>query len=205
MKLPWIYQTDNSSLPLSKTSPTDLLLLLFLTILGILTLSHLCLWFFDIFSFLLFKLKSRVARSRPKKLYTSENPEVIVVGAGIAGNICNKFREHFLKQWNYQLCEFTGPAIGKALADQNRKVVIIERDLKEPDRIVGEFFQPGGLAQLKELKMESMTFPSNNNNNNNNNSIIINSLHLSSCHMIILCLSSQLLHWIILIEEVFFE
>jgi squalene monooxygenase len=51
----------------------------------------------------------------------------------------------------------SGPAIGKALADQNRKVCIIERDLREPDRIVGEFFQPGGLEQLKELNMARMS------------------------------------------------
>lgn len=57
--------------------------------------------------------------------------DVIIVGAGIAG------------------C-----ALGKALSDQGRNVLIVERDLAEPDRIVGELLQPGGVAKLKELGME---------------------------------------------------
>jgi squalene monooxygenase len=67
-----------------------------------------------------------------KKNYTLENPEVIIVGAGIAG-----------------------PALAKALGDQGRKVAIFERDLSEPDRIVGEFMQPGGIALLKKLGLEN--------------------------------------------------
>lgn len=33
---------------------------------------------------------------------------------------------------------------------------MIERDLKEPDRIVGELLQPGGYLKLIELGLEGM-------------------------------------------------
>lgn len=54
--------------------------------------------------------------------------DVVVVGAGILG------------------C-----AIAIALANQGRSVILCERSLKEPDRIVGELLQPGGVAALEEL------------------------------------------------------
>lgn len=57
--------------------------------------------------------------------------DVIIVGAGIVG-----------------------PALGVALARKKRKVLIIERDLNEPDRIVGELLQPGGVEALKKLGLE---------------------------------------------------
>ena len=41
--------------------------------------------------------------------------------------------------------------MGTVLARDGRRVTIIERDLKEPDRIVGELLQPGGLQALKKL------------------------------------------------------
>ena len=44
-----------------------------------------------------------------------------------------------------------GSAIGAVLARDGRKVAIIERDLSEPDRIVGELLQPGGLKALQKL------------------------------------------------------
>uniref|UniRef100_A0A2K5E7Q1 Squalene monooxygenase n=1 Tax=Aotus nancymaae TaxID=37293 RepID=A0A2K5E7Q1_AOTNA len=60
---------------------------------------------------------------------SSENdPEVIIVGAGILGS-----------------------ALAAVLSRDGRKVTVIERDLKEPDRIVGEFLQPGGYQVLKDL------------------------------------------------------
>lgn len=37
------------------------------------------------------------------------------------------------------------------LARDGRKVTVIERDLKEPDRIVGELLQPGGVNALTKL------------------------------------------------------
>ncbi|KAM9931980.1 hypothetical protein OXX80_008374 [Metschnikowia pulcherrima] len=46
-----------------------------------------------------------------------------------------------------------GPALATALARQGQKVMIIERDWSEPDRIVGELMQPAGVKALKELGM----------------------------------------------------
>lgn len=57
-----------------------------------------------------------------------EEPDAIIVGAGILG------------------C-----ALAVALGKQGRRIVLIERDLSEPDRIVGELLQPGGVHALRKL------------------------------------------------------
>ncbi|CAL9186173.1 squalene monooxygenase SE1-like [Musa acuminata AAA Group] len=57
--------------------------------------------------------------------------EVIIVGAGVAGS-----------------------ALAYALGKDGRRVHVIERDLSEPDRIVGELLQPGGYLKLLELGLE---------------------------------------------------
>ncbi|URE23763.1 Squalene monooxygenase [Musa troglodytarum] len=57
--------------------------------------------------------------------------DVIVVGAGV-----------------------TGSALAYALGKDGRRVHVIERDLAEPDRIVGEILQPGGCLNLFELGLE---------------------------------------------------
>jgi squalene monooxygenase len=54
--------------------------------------------------------------------------DIVVVGAGIFG------------------C-----AAAYAFANQGRSVLLLERRMKEPDRIVGELLQPGGLAALRKL------------------------------------------------------
>lgn len=54
--------------------------------------------------------------------------DVVVVGAGIFG------------------C-----AVAVALAKQGRSIILLEKSLKEPDRIVGELLQPGGVAALEIL------------------------------------------------------
>ncbi|PHH66760.1 hypothetical protein CDD81_5892 [Ophiocordyceps australis] len=59
---------------------------------------------------------------------THHEAEVVVVGAGVFG------------------C-----AIAYALANQGRSVLLLERWIKEPDRIVGELLQPGGVAALRKL------------------------------------------------------
>lgn len=61
---------------------------------------------------------------------TSE-PDVVIVGAGVLGS-----------------------AMATVLARDGRRVIVVERDLKEPDRIVGELLQPGGYRALKELGLE---------------------------------------------------
>ncbi|KAJ0700533.1 putative squalene monooxygenase [Helianthus annuus] len=57
--------------------------------------------------------------------------DVIIVGAGVAG-----------------------AALACTLAKDGRRVHVIERDLTEPDRIVGELLQPGGYLKLIELGLE---------------------------------------------------
>ncbi|KAF1972303.1 SE-domain-containing protein [Bimuria novae-zelandiae CBS 107.79] len=54
--------------------------------------------------------------------------DVVIVGAGILG------------------C-----AAAVAFGKQGRSVLLLERSLKEPDRIVGELLQPGGVRALEEL------------------------------------------------------
>ena len=54
--------------------------------------------------------------------------DAIVVGAGIIG------------------C-----AIAITLGRQGRSVILLEKSLKQPDRIVGELLQPGGVAALQKL------------------------------------------------------
>lgn len=56
--------------------------------------------------------------------------DVLIVGAGIVG--CT---------------------LAVALGNQGRSVILLERSLKEPDRIVGELLQPGGVEALVELGM----------------------------------------------------
>ena len=57
--------------------------------------------------------------------------DVIVVGAGVAGS-----------------------ALAFAQGQAGRKVLVVERDLCQPDRIVGELLQPGGYLALKQLGLE---------------------------------------------------
>lgn len=58
-------------------------------------------------------------------------PDVVIVGAGVLGS-----------------------AMAAVLARDGKRVTVVERDMKEPDRIVGELLQPGGYRALKELGLE---------------------------------------------------
>ncbi|KAI7889512.1 squalene epoxidase-domain-containing protein [Mucor mucedo] len=60
--------------------------------------------------------------------------DLIIVGAGVVG------------------C-----AAARAFGEDGRKVLLLERDLSEPDRIVGELMQPGGMQALEELGMKDCT------------------------------------------------
>ncbi|CCF57819.1 hypothetical protein KAFR_0D01720 [Kazachstania africana CBS 2517] len=46
-----------------------------------------------------------------------------------------------------------GPCIATALARKGKKVLIVERDWAEPDRIIGELMHPGGIRALRSLGM----------------------------------------------------
>ncbi|CAA0830994.1 Squalene epoxidase 1, partial [Striga hermonthica] len=60
-----------------------------------------------------------------------DDVDIIIVGAGVAG-----------------------AALACTLGKEGRRVHVIERDLTEPDRIVGELLQPGGYLKLIELGLE---------------------------------------------------
>ncbi len=47
-----------------------------------------------------------------------------------------------------------GCALAHALGKQGRSVLLIERDWSEPDRIVGELLQPGGVKALQLLGLQ---------------------------------------------------
>ncbi|KAF2294290.1 hypothetical protein GH714_008905 [Hevea brasiliensis] len=64
-------------------------------------------------------------------LYQYSGLLLLIVGAGVAGS-----------------------ALAYALGKDGRQVHVIERDLSEPDRIVGELLQPGGYLKLIELGLE---------------------------------------------------
>lgn len=44
-----------------------------------------------------------------------------------------------------------GCAMAVAMGKQGRSVILLEKNLKEPDRIVGELLQPGGVVALDQL------------------------------------------------------
>ncbi|XP_061372013.1 squalene monooxygenase SE1-like [Gastrolobium bilobum] len=66
-----------------------------------------------------------------RSLNRNGDVDIIIVGAGVAGS-----------------------ALAHTLGKDGRRVLVIERDLNEPDRIVGELLQPGGYLKLIELGLE---------------------------------------------------
>ncbi|AED93264.1 FAD/NAD(P)-binding oxidoreductase family protein [Arabidopsis thaliana] len=58
--------------------------------------------------------------------------DVIIVGAGVGGS-----------------------ALAYSLAKDGRRVLAIERDMREPERMMGEFMQPGGRLMLSKLGLEA--------------------------------------------------
>ena len=49
-----------------------------------------------------------------------------------------------------------GTALSYALSHSGRQVLLLERDLSEPDRIVGELLQPGGVNALSKIGLEGV-------------------------------------------------
>ncbi|XP_059624039.1 squalene epoxidase 3-like [Cornus florida] len=81
-----------------------------------------------------FEIRNDCARSSTNGECESDDgpqSDVIIVGAGVAG-----------------------AALAHTLGKDGRRVHVIERDLTEPDRIVGELLQPGGYLKLIELGLE---------------------------------------------------
>ncbi|KAF1987914.1 ERG1 squalene epoxidase [Aulographum hederae CBS 113979] len=80
---------------------------------------------------MLFKTDSETKDDREIRRRIHHEADVVIVGAGIVG--CS---------------------LAVALGKQGRSVLLLERSLKEPDRIVGELLQPGGVAALDKLGLK---------------------------------------------------
>ena len=78
------------------------------------------------------KADLELSASALRRIFHHES-DVLIVGAGILG---------------------TALAITLARPPHNRSVILLEKSLKEPDRIVGELLQPGGVAALRQLGLE---------------------------------------------------
>ena len=74
--------------------------------------------------------KSIPPDERHQRRKQHHDADVVIVGAGISG------------------C-----AMAVAFGNAGRSVLLLERSLKEPDRIVGELLQPGGVRALEKLGM----------------------------------------------------
>ncbi|GAY61373.1 hypothetical protein CUMW_209490 [Citrus unshiu] len=68
------------------------------------------------------------SENRTCKSDSGKSTDIIIVGAGVAGS-----------------------ALAYTLGKDGRRVHVIERDLRQPDRIVGELLQPGGYLKLIHL------------------------------------------------------
>jgi hypothetical protein len=73
---------------------------------------------------------TQTADHREERRRVHHEADIVIVGAGIVG------------------C-----AAAVAFGKQGRSVILLEKSLKEPDRIVGELLQPGGVNALEKLGM----------------------------------------------------
>ena len=92
------------------------------------------------------------------KLCNVESPDIIIVGAGVAGSALA-----------YSPGEVTDIPCQLLLLERLQERIaiscfctycrMVEKDLTEPDRIVGELLQPGGYLKLIELGLEGEPEP----------------------------------------------
>ncbi|KAL9687425.1 hypothetical protein QQ045_031826 [Rhodiola kirilowii] len=100
-------------------------------VLGVIALSQLC--FFALYYSTLKKRRNDSVHGQNEGCQPERkvDSDIIIVGAGVAG-----------------------AALAHTLAKDGRRVHVIERDLSEHDRIVGELLQPGGYLKLVELGLQ---------------------------------------------------
>ncbi|PON32390.1 FAD dependent oxidoreductase [Parasponia andersonii] len=79
----------------------------------------------------LLREEARSSHDGDPRRVSGSSTDVVIVGAGVAGS-----------------------ALAYTLGKDGRRVHVIERDLTEPDRIVGELLQPGGYLKLIELGLQ---------------------------------------------------
>jgi hypothetical protein len=77
--------------------------------------------------------RTAASDTREERRRIHHEADVVIVGAGIVG------------------C-----AAAVAFGNQGRSVILLEKSLKEPDRIVGELLQPGGVNALEKLGMRGV-------------------------------------------------
>lgn len=97
--------------------------------------------------------------------------DLIVVGAGVAGaalaysqgQVCCAARAR-ARSHRHDICRARHPPVPycalptrDASPQDGRRVLLLERDFTQPDRIVGELLQPGGYLMLKKLGLEECT------------------------------------------------
>lgn len=68
-----------------------------------------------------------------KQMNAANQFDVCIIGAGVAGG-----------------------ALAAFLGKNNVRVALIEKNLSEQDRIVGELLQPGGVMKLREMQLENL-------------------------------------------------
>ncbi|KAF2429063.1 squalene monooxygenase [Tothia fuscella] len=76
--------------------------------------------------------EEQILQSNTSAIELRNEADVIIVGAGVFGS-----------------------AMATTLARQSRSVLLLERDLAEPNRIVGELMQPGGVEAPETLDLDS--------------------------------------------------
>ncbi|CAH8362997.1 unnamed protein product [Eruca vesicaria subsp. sativa] len=101
------------------------------------------LWLWTVLAFLLTWTSLYIANQSKKKPKLTDleveerrddgGADVIIVGAGVGGS-----------------------ALAYALAKDGRKVHVIEKDMREPERVMGEIMQPGGRLMLAKLGLQGL-------------------------------------------------
>lgn len=82
--------------------------------------------------------------------------DLIVVGAGVAGSALAATQGKVHRQHVFHVYTRTQPDnLIFTNTQAGRRVLLLERDLTQPDRIVGELLQPGGYLMLKKLGLEA--------------------------------------------------